>query len=54
MAQDRSWRGMLVALYAIVAILLVAIFLVRELSASARLQDCLLSGRTNCVPIPVR
>jgi hypothetical protein len=44
-------RGPLIALGAIVLIAVVAWFLFRELSASSRLQDCLLSGRTNCAPI---
>lgn len=44
-------RGPLIALMAVVLLLAASLFLVRELSASARLQDCLLSGRTNCAPI---
>jgi hypothetical protein len=44
-------RGPLIGLGAIVLIGLVAWLLFRELSASSRLQDCLLSGRTNCAPI---
>jgi len=27
-------------------------FLTHTLSESARMQDCLLSGRTNCAPLP--
>jgi hypothetical protein len=27
--------------------------LVHELGRSAKMQDCLMSGRTNCNPIPV-
>jgi len=44
-------RGPLVAVGVIVLIAVAAWLLVRELSASARLQDCVLSGRTNCAPI---
>ena len=44
-------RGLLVALAAIVIIVVAAVVLVRELGASARLQDCGLSGRSNCAPI---
>jgi hypothetical protein len=44
-------RGPLIAIGAVVLILIVALILVHELSASSRLQDCLLSGRTNCAPI---
>jgi len=46
-------RGPLIALAAIVFIVVAALLLVHELSASARLQDCVLSGRTNCAPIHV-
>jgi hypothetical protein len=46
-----SGRGAIVALGAIVLIAIVGWLLFRELSASSRLQDCLLSGRTNCAPI---
>jgi hypothetical protein len=48
-----SRRGPLVALGVIVVVAVIAWLLVRELSASSRLQDCLLSGRTNCAPIEV-
>jgi hypothetical protein len=44
-------RGPLIALAVVVFIVLAAIVLIRELSSAARLQDCLLSGRTNCAPI---
>jgi hypothetical protein len=44
-------NGLLIGIAAVVILLLVGWFLVHELSASARLQDCLLSGRTNCAPI---
>jgi hypothetical protein len=46
-------RGPLVALGVIVVLAVIAWLLFRELSASSRLQDCLLSGRTNCAPIEV-
>ena len=46
-------RGALVALGVIVVVAVIAWLLFRELSASSRLQDCLLSGRTNCAPIEV-
>jgi hypothetical protein len=44
-------RGPLIALAVIVLVLLAAIVLIRELSTAERLQNCLLSGRTNCAPI---
>ena len=49
---DDNRNGLLAGFAAVVVLLLVSWFLVHELSASARLQDCLLSGRTNCAPIP--
>jgi len=47
-----SRRGLLAGGAVVVLILAVALALVRELGASARLQDCVLSGCTNCAPIP--
>ena len=44
-------NGLLIGMAAVVILLLAGWFLVHELSGSARLQDCLLSGRTNCAPI---
>jgi hypothetical protein len=39
--------GMLVASL----LVLVALILVRKLGEAGRLQDCVMSGRTNCAPI---
>jgi uncharacterized membrane protein len=39
--------GLIVALLLAIA----GIVLVRELGKKARLEDCLMSGRTNCMPI---
>ena len=39
--------GMLVALLLII----VGLILVKKLGDAARLQDCVMSGRTNCAPI---
>jgi hypothetical protein len=44
------------ALMGFVVILVLAIagvVLVRELTANAKLEDCLMSGRRNCAPIEV-
>ena len=49
--EDGNRRAGLVALGVIALIAVVAWLLFRELSASSRLQDCLLSGRANCAPI---
>jgi hypothetical protein len=44
-------RGPLVALGVVVVLFAVGWFLARELYASSKLEDCLMSGRTNCAPI---
>ena len=48
---DESRRGPMLALAAIVLIFVIGLFLVHELYSSNKLEDCLLSGRTNCAPI---
>jgi hypothetical protein len=49
--QDRSRRRSLIGLAVVVALFVVALLLVHELYQSEKLQDCLMSGRTNCAPI---
>ncbi len=49
--ESPSGRGPLVGLGAIVLLLLVGWFLVHELYANGKVEDCLMSGRTNCAPI---
>lgn len=49
--QDRSRRRSLIGLAVVVALFVVALLLMRELYQSEKLQDCLMSGRTNCAPI---
>jgi hypothetical protein len=41
----------MVALGIVVLLFVVGWVLARELYANGKLQDCLLSGRTNCAPI---
>jgi len=48
---DGSQRRALVALGVVVVLFLVGWLLARELYASGKLEDCLLSGRTNCAPL---
>lgn len=43
----------LLGLIIILALAILAVVLVRELGAQSKLQDCLMSGRTNCAPIEV-
>jgi hypothetical protein len=46
-----SQRRSLIALAVVAALFLIGWLLARELYASSKLEDCLLSGRTNCAPI---
>ena len=41
-------RGALVGLIIAVALLVVGVWLAHQLTAASKLQDCLMSGRTNC------
>ena len=45
---NRSRRGAIAGLAIAVALLAVGLWLARELTANSRMQDCLMSGRTNC------
>jgi hypothetical protein len=40
--------GALVGLMIVIVLLAVGIWLARDLSAASKMQDCLMSGRTNC------
>jgi hypothetical protein len=46
-----SQRRSLVALGVVVALFLIGWLLAHELYADSKLEDCLMSGRTNCAPI---
>lgn len=50
-SEDENRRGPLIALAVVVLIFVVSWLVFRALSASTKLEDCLLSGRTNCAPI---
>ncbi len=53
---DAAPDGRTRALIGLVVILMLAILgvvLVRELGQQSKLEDCLMSGRTNCAPIEV-
>lgn len=49
---DRRSRA-LIGLIIILALAILGIVLVRELRKESQLEDCLMSGRTNCAPIEV-
>lgn len=48
--ENRRTRS-LAGLAAILFLAVIALFLVQRLRAVSDLQDCLMSGRTNCAPI---
>jgi hypothetical protein len=46
--QGDSRRGAMVGLIVAAALLALGVWLARDLSAASKMQDCLMSGRTNC------
>jgi len=51
--QNVSRRAPLVAAGVLVLLFVVGWILAHELYAGSKLEDCLLSGRTNCAPLEV-
>jgi cell division septal protein FtsQ len=47
-------RASLVALGVVVVLFVIGWLLTRELYSNAKIEDCVMSGRTNCVPIDTR
>jgi len=53
--QDRaSRRRSLIALGVVVFLFLLGWLLAHELYANGKIEDCVLSGRTNCMPIDIQ
>jgi hypothetical protein len=48
---DQRRSVALIGLIIILALAIAGVLLVRELRERSRLEDCLMSGRTNCAPI---
>ena len=48
---DSSRRGPLIAMGVVVLLVVVGWFVTRALHNSTKLEDCLMSGRTNCTPL---
>jgi len=48
---DERRTSALLGLIVILSLAIVGVLLVRELRKESRLEDCLMSGRTNCAPI---
>jgi hypothetical protein len=49
--QPGNQRTALVGLAIAAVLLAVGVWLARELTAASKMQDCLMSGRTNCNPV---
>ena len=49
--QSKNQRSSLIALGVVVFLFVIGWILARELYSSGKLEDCLLSGRTNCAPL---
>jgi hypothetical protein len=47
---NRQTQGLL-GIAITLLLLIVGLFLVQQLRSSARLEDCVMSGRTNCRPL---
>ena len=50
-SQNGSQRRSLIALGVVVVLFVVGWILAHELYANGKIEDCVMSGRTNCVPI---
>jgi hypothetical protein len=50
---DDRRTAALMGLVIVLALAIAGIVLVRDLGAESKLEDCLMSGRTNCAPIEV-
>jgi hypothetical protein len=48
-----SRRGAVAGLVIVVVLLVVGLWLARELRSARQIQDCVMSGRSNCEPIDV-
>ena len=49
--QGSSNRGAVIALVVLVLLVLGGLWLSRALRADSQIQDCVMSGRTNCAPL---
>ena len=50
---DQRRSAALIGLIIILALAIAGVVLVRELRERSRIEECLMAGRTNCVPIEV-
>jgi hypothetical protein len=49
-----SRRPAIAGLVIAIVLLAVGLWLARELTASSKMQDCLMSGRSNCAVVPAQ
>jgi hypothetical protein len=52
--QGGNRRGAIAGLAIAVVLLVVGLWLAHELTVTSKMQDCLMSGRTNCNVIPAQ
>jgi hypothetical protein len=50
-SDERPRRGALIGLLVVLVLVVAGIWLFHALRDESRLEDCLMSGRTNCAPI---
>jgi cell division septal protein FtsQ len=52
--ESTNRRASLVALGVVIVLFVIGWILTREIHSNQKIEDCVLSGRTNCVPIDTR
>lgn len=52
--ENANRRASLVALGVIIVLSVIGWILTHELYSNSKIEDCVMSGRTNCVPIDTR
>ncbi|MGH7113944.1 MAG: hypothetical protein ACREE9_05565 [Stellaceae bacterium] len=50
---DERRTAALIGLIIVLALAIAGVILIRDLGQESRLEDCLMSGRTNCAPIEI-
>ena len=50
---ERSRSGAVIGLIVMLVLVVASVYLVHALQRESHLEDCLMSGRTNCAPIEV-
>jgi cell division septal protein FtsQ len=53
-SQDGNRRASLVALGVVAVLFVIGWILTHELYSNSKIEDCVMSGRTNCVPIDTK